>query len=107
MLVAGCENCGDSLDVIRKRRSLLFFLCRLEYSPSTSPTDRPRFHDPTVGGDGDGIGSGISARGDILKVNSVLDVFGKVKVGRIDGRAAEAEDGIIPRRASSFVVWGR
>ena len=106
MLEAGWENCGDSLDVIRKRRNLLFFLCRHECSPSTSETNRPRFHDLTEGGDGGENGDGNSARGDILKVNFVLDMFGKVKSGRIDGEDADTEDGIIPRRASSFVGCG-
>lgn len=43
MLVAGCENWGDSREVMRNNRSLRFFFCIQECSPSISAAARLRF----------------------------------------------------------------
>jgi hypothetical protein len=99
-LVAGWENCGESREVIKKRRSLLFFLCKHEYSLSTSAIGRRRFPNGE-GGDPGRNERGVSGRGRVLlKANFVFERFssvGKVKFGRDDGDDMDEEGGITPR----------
>jgi hypothetical protein len=109
MLVAGWEYCGESREVIRKRRSRLFFLCKHECSPSTSAIARRRFPEEE-GGDPDRNERGASGRGRALKANSVferLSSVGKVKFGLDDGDDGDEEGDITPRRAASLVDWGQ
>lgn len=88
MLVAGCENSGDNLEVIKKSRSRRFFLCRHEYSPSTSVTARQRFLGR--GGNGRGGKESVMARGaGATKVKTDLEVSrarkGKSQAGPEEG----------------------
>jgi hypothetical protein len=74
MLVAGCENWGDSREVMRKSRSLRFFFCVQECSPSMSAVARLRFF-------GLGCGRGrnvrpMAGKGDAPKGNSDENVVG-------------------------------
>lgn len=93
--------------MIKKRRSLLFFLCRHECSPSTSAVARRRLHGG-VGGDPGGKERGASGRGRILKANSVFEILsrvGKVKFGRGGVEDGDERGGITPCRAVSLVDW--
>lgn len=95
--------------MIKKRRSLLFFLCKHECSPSTSAVARRRFHDCEGGGDGSKESS-VGGKGGVLKVNSVLETVasvGKVKTGRVGGEGGDEDGGIIPRRETSLAKWGQ
>jgi hypothetical protein len=78
MLVAGCENCGDNREVMRKSLSRRFFFCVQECSPSISAAARLRFLGP-------GCGRGrkvrpMSGNGGISKVQVGCTVAGAVMV---------------------------
>jgi hypothetical protein len=78
MLVAGCENCGDNREVIRKSRRRRFFFCVQECSPSISAAARLRFF-------GRGCGRGRNVRpmlgkGSVPKVKGVCCDVGVVKL---------------------------
>jgi len=107
ILVAGCENCGDSREVIRNNRRRRFFFCTQECSPSISATARLRFLDPH----GDGRGKKVSpivGWGSIL--NSKVDDcpigsrFSNLRVGDV---ACSVGACIILRCPTSCTVFGR
>jgi hypothetical protein len=78
MLVAGCENCGDNREVMRKSRRRRFFFCMHECSPSISAAARFRFF-------GRGCGRGrnvrpMSGKGGVPKVKGVCCVVDAAKM---------------------------
>lgn len=80
MLDAGCENCGDSRDVMRNSRSRRFFFCTHECSPSISATARLRFLEADIGGRGRNVsfmaGGGSKMNGNVAELLAVQTVPG-------------------------------